>query len=291
MSILEAVIQAVIQGLTEFLPVSSSGHLSLFQHFTGNSGEGALLFSAFLHLGTLVAVFIAFRDTIWALIKEFFAMLRDIFTGKFRWSTMNGERRMIIMLIISLSILIPFYIFKDVFTSISEDESIFMEGLCFIYTAVILIIADKCANGTKNPEDITTANAVTIGIFQGIALLPGVSRSGSTIASSLMCRLSRDTAVRYSFILGIPAIMGGCFLEITEAVKTDVSSIDIIPFLIGFVVAAVVGICAIKMVQWLLKTNKFKIFAIYTAILGVAVITIAIFEKTVDMNLVEFLKA
>ena len=84
--------------------------------------------------------------------------------------------------------------------------------------------------------------------------------------------------------------MGGCLLEIKDAVKTDMS-IDILPFVIGFIVAAVVGICAIKMVQWLLKTNKFKIFAIYTAILGVAVITIAIFEKTVDMNLIEFLKA
>ncbi len=290
MSILEAVIQAVIQGLTEFLPVSSSGHLSLFQHFTGNSGEGALLFSAVLHLGTLVAVFVAFWDTIWALIKEFFVMLRDIFTGKFKWSTMNGERRMIIMLVISLLMLIPFYIFKDVFTSVSEDETIFIEGLCFLYTAVILTIADKCANGTKNPGDITTKNAVTVGIFQGIALLPGVSRSGSTIASSLMCKFSRETAVRYSFILGIPAIMGGCLLEIKDAVKTDMS-IDILPLVIGFIVAAVVGICAIKMVQWLLKTNKFKIFAIYTAILGVAVITIAIFEKTVDMNLIEFLKA
>ncbi len=290
MSILEAVIQAVIQGLTEFLPVSSSGHLSLFQHFTGNSGEGALLFSAVLHLGTLVAVFVAFWDTIWALIKEFFVMLRDIFTGKFKWSTMNGERRMIIMLVISLLMLIPFYIFKDFFTSVSEDETIFIEGLCFLYTAVILTIADKCANGTKNPGDITTKDAVTVGIFQGIALLPGVSRSGSTIASSLMCKFSRETAVRYSFILGIPAIMGGCLLEIKDAVKTDMS-IDILPFVIGFIVAAVVGICAIKMVQWLLKTNKFKIFAIYTAILGVAVITIAIFEKTVDMNLIEFLKA
>lgn len=290
MSILEAVIQAIIQGLTEFLPVSSSGHLSLFQHFTGNSGEGALLFSAVLHLGTLVAVFVAFWDTIWALIKEFFVMLFDIFTGKFKWSTMNGERRMIIMLVISLLMLIPFYIFKDVFASVSEDETIFIEGLCFLYTAVILTIADKCSNGTKNPGDITTKNAVTVGIFQGIALLPGVSRSGSTIASSLMCKFSRETAVRYSFILGIPAIMGGCLLEIKDAVKTDMS-IDILPFVIGFIVAAVVGICAIKMVQWLLKTNKFKIFAIYTAILGVAVITIAIFEKTVDMNLVEFIKA
>ena len=143
MSILDAVIQAIIQGLTEFLPVSSSGHLSLFQHFTGQSGEGALLFSAILHLGTLVAVFVAFRDTIWALIKEFFVMLKDIFTGKFKWSTMNGERRMIIMLVISLAMLIPFYIFKDFFTGIAEDSDILVEGVCFLYTSLILYLSDR----------------------------------------------------------------------------------------------------------------------------------------------------
>lgn len=289
MSVLEAILQAIIQGLTEFLPVSSSGHLSLFQHFTGNSGEGALLFSAVLHLGTLVAVFIAFYDTIWALIKEFFIMIKDIFTGKFRWKTMNGERRMIIMLVISLVILVPFYIIKDVFTSVSEDESILIEGFCFIYTAILLFFADKCSNGKKEPKDIKVTDAVTIGIFQSIALLPGVSRSGSTISSALFRGLSRDTAVRYSFILGIPTILGGCVLEIKDAASTDMS-IDILPFAVGFVVAAIVGVCAIKMVQWLINTNRFKIFAVYTLILGFAVITIALFEHMVDMNLVEFIR-
>ncbi len=277
MSILDAIFQAIVQGLTEFLPVSSSGHLSLIQHFTGNSGEGALMFSAVLHLGTLVAVFIAFWDTIWALIKEFFVMIKDIFTGKFRWKTMNGERRMIIMLVISLAMLIPFYFFKDFFTGVAEDDSIMLEGFCFLYTALILFLSDRCVKGHKEPKDINVRNAVTIGVFQGVALLPGVSRSGSTICSALFCGFSRDTAVRYSFILGIPAILGGCLLEVKDAVATNVQ-IDVIPYLIGFVIAAVVGVGAIKMVSWLAKSEKFKIFAIYTFILGLVVIGISIYE-------------
>ena len=103
MGIINAIFQAIIQGLTEFLPVSSSGHLSLYQHFTGNSGEGALFFSAILHLGTLVAVFVAFRKTIWDMIKELGVMIKDIFTGKFTLKNMNPPRRMIVMIIVSCS--------------------------------------------------------------------------------------------------------------------------------------------------------------------------------------------
>ena len=119
MTFFDAIIQAVIQGLTEFLPVSSSGHLKLYQAITGQTVEEGTFLLVILHLGTLVAVFIAFWDTIWALIKEFFALVRDVFTGKFKWKTMNPDRRMIFMLMISLVILVPFYLIKDVFENIS----------------------------------------------------------------------------------------------------------------------------------------------------------------------------
>lgn len=289
MSIFEAVMQGIIQGLTEFLPVSSSGHLSLYQHFTGNSGEGALLFSAVLHLGTLVAVFAAFRRTIWELIKELGFMIKDIFTGKFRWKEMNGPRRAIIMMIISLLMLIPFYIFKDFFEGISEDSDIVVEGICFLYTSVILFMSDRCVKGSKKFENITVKNAVTVGAFQGVALLPGVSRSGSTISSGLFCGFERETAVQYSFILGIPAILGGCLLQVKDAVEQKAMEIDFVNFAVGFVISAIVGVCAIKMVNWLVKSDKFKIFAIYTLILGIAVTAVGIFEHAAGMNLVDYL--
>lgn len=290
MNIFEAIMQGIIQGLTEFLPVSSSGHLSLYQHFTGNSGEGALLFSAALHLGTLVAVFTAFRKTIWELIKELGFMIKDIFTGKFKWKEMNPPRRAIIMMIISLLMLIPFYIFKDFFEGVSEDSDIIVEGICFLYTATILFLSDRCVKGNKKFGDITVKNAVTVGAFQGVALLPGVSRSGSTISGGLFCGFERETAVQYSFILGIPAILGGCLLQVKDAVDQKAMDIEPLNFAVGFIVSAIVGICAIKMVNWLVKSDKFKIFAVYTLILGVVVIGIGIFEHAVGMNLVDYLK-
>ena len=290
MNIFEAIMQGIIQGLTEFLPVSSSGHLSLYQHFTGNSGEGALLFSAVLHLGTLVAVFTAFRQTIWELIKELGFMIKDIFTGKFKWKEMNPPRRAIIMMIISLLMLIPFYIFKDFFEGVSEDSDIIVEGICFLYTATILFFSDRCVKGNKKFGDITVKNAVTVGAFQGVALLPGVSRSGSTISGGLFCGFERETAVQYSFILGIPAILGGCLLQVKDAVDQKAMDIEPLNFAVGFIVSAIVGICAIKMVNWLVKSDKFKIFAVYTLILGVVVIGIGIFEHAVGMNLVDYLK-
>ena len=290
MNIFEAIMQGIIQGLTEFLPVSSSGHLSLYQHFTGNSGEVALLFSAVLHLGTLVAVFTAFRKTIWELIKELGFMIKDIFTGKFKWKEMNPPRRAIIMMIISLLMLIPFYIFKDFFEGVSEDSDIIVEGICFLYTATILFLSDRCVKGNKKFGDITVKNAVTVGAFQGVALLPGVSRSGSTISGGLFCGFERETAVQYSFILGIPAILGGCLLQVKDAVDQKAMDIEPLNFAVGFIVSAIVGICAIKMVNWLVKSDKFKIFAVYTLILGVVVIGIGIFEHAVGMNLVDYLK-
>ena len=278
MSMLETIVQAVIQGLTEFLPVSSSGHLSLYQHFTGNSGEGALMFSAVLHLGTLVAVFLAFRKLIIDLIKEFFVMCSDIVHKKFIWEEMNPERRMIIMIIISTFMLVPFMFFKGWFEGIAQDTSIMAEGFCFLYTAAILFLSDKCTKGKKTKGDITVKDAATVGFFQGVALLPGVSRSGSTISSGLFCGFDRPTAVAYSFVLGIPAILGGCLLEIADAVKEHETSVSLSSCAVGFVVAALVGICAIKLVEWLVKSDKFKIFSIYTGALGVIVIFIAIIE-------------
>lgn len=290
MSLTEAIVQGIIQGLTEFLPVSSSGHLSIYQHFTGNSGEGALLFSAILHLGTLLAVFIAFRKTILELIVEFFSLLKDLFTFKFKWSEMNSPRRAIIMLVISLSLLIPFYIFKDFFEGISEDGDIVVEGFCFLYTSVILFLSDKCVKGEKQFGDITIKNAVTVGAFQGVALLPGVSRSGSTISSGLFCGFERESAVKYSFILGIPAILGGCLLEVKDAVEQKAMEFDAVSFIVGFIVAAIVGICAIKMVNWLVRSDKFKVFAVYTFVLGIIVLGIGIFEHMEGMNIVDYFR-
>lgn len=268
MDIVTVIIQAVVQGLTEFLPVSSSGHLSVVQHITGIDGEAALILSIVLHVGTLAAVFAAFYKTIFSMIKEFFLTIRDIFTGKFSWRGMNGDRRMMFMVIIATVILVPFYLFKDFFTGRQGDGDIVFEGVAFLFTAMLLFISAKCSKGEREGKDMTVRDAVTVGLFQCVALFPGVSRSGSTTAAGLMRGLSKETAVTYSFILGIPAILGGSVLELGDAIHSEME-LDWLALGIGFVVSAIVGFAAIKLVSWLLKKDRFVIFGVYTAIIGV----------------------
>ncbi|MDR0920479.1 MAG: undecaprenyl-diphosphate phosphatase [Oscillospiraceae bacterium] len=257
MDLLETIIQGIIQGLTEFLPVSSSGHLSLYQHFTGNSGEASFTLSMVLHLGTLLAIFIAFRKTVWSIIT-----LKDM--------------RFVGMMCISLLLLIPFYFFKDFVEEISTDNDIVIEGCCFLYTSVLLFLADKWGKGQKQKKDITVKNAVTVGIFQGIALMPGISRSGSTICGGLFSGFDRKLAVEYSFILGIPTILGGCVLELKDMGNEHISNAQWGSYGIGFLVALIVGLLSIKMVNWLIKSDKFKVFSIYTGLLGIVTITLGL---------------
>ena len=270
------IIQGIIQGLTEFLPISSSGHLSVAQHFLGIE-EAGLLISIVLHLGTLVAVFIAFYKDIWGMIKEIFLMIKDIFTGKFSWKNMNDSRRMLFMVIIATLLLVPAYFVKDFFTCMEGDGDIIFEGCAFMFTALLLFLSDACVKGFKTGKDMKIRDAVAVGLFQCVALFPGVSRSGSTITTGLFCGLSRETAVKFSFILGIPAILGGSVLEIKDAFGSG-TEFDISLLLIGFVVAAAVGVLSIKLVSLVTKKNKFKWFGAYVLILGLLCVGTGIYE-------------
>ena len=150
MSVWQAIVQGMIQGLTEFLPVSSSGHLSIFQYFTGLSGESGAFFSIVLHLGTLFAVILAFFPTIWRLICEAFAMLGDIFRGRFTFRRVSPRRKMIFLLIVSLLPLFFVVFLKDFYESFSTDDGIIVEGLCLIITGILLTLACQCPDAGKN---------------------------------------------------------------------------------------------------------------------------------------------
>lgn len=287
MTVLEGILQGILQGLTEFLPVSSSGHLSLFQHFFGLDGESAVTMTIVLHLGTLVAVFIAFWDKIKDLIFEAFRLLRDIFTGKFKWKTMNPERRMIMMIIVSILPLFGFYIFKDFFERLGSDSDILVEGFAFLYTSALLFLSTRVSNQngahyaaakSRTAGETTVPAALTIGVFQGIALVPGISRSGSTISAALFTGMKREDAVEYSFILGIPVILAGAVVKLGEASASEISA-NIIPLLIGFAAAAVSGYFAIRLIKMLVVNDKFRIFAWYTLVLGIAVIGLGLYEN------------
>lgn len=278
MSIIEAILQGILQGLTEFLPVSSSGHLSLFQHFTGLDGEGAVTMTIVFHLGTLAAVFAAFWDKIKKLIFEAFRMLKDIFTGKFKWKTMNPERRMIMMIIVSILPLFGFYIFRDFFERLSSDSDIIVEGIAFLYTSALLFMSMKYGKGCRTAGETTVPAALTIGVFQGIALVPGISRSGSTISAALFTGMKREDAVEYSFILGIPVILAGAVVKLGEASSAEISA-NFVPLLVGFVVSAIAGYFAIRLIKMLVVNDKFHVFAWYTLALGIAVIGLGLYEK------------
>ena len=281
------VIQGIIQGLTEFLPISSSGHLSVAQHFL-DIEESGLLISIVLHLGTLVAVFIAFYKDIWGIIKEFFLTIKDIFTGQFSWEYMNDDRKMLFMVIIATLLLVPVYFVKDFFTCMEGDGDIIFEGCAFMFTALLLFLADACIKGYKTGKDMKIRDAVAVGLFQCVALFPGVSRSGSTITAGLLCGLSRETAVKFSFILGIPAILGGSALEIKDAFESGME-LDIPLLLVGFAVAAVVGVLSIKLVSLVTKKNKFKFFGIYVLILGLLCVGSGVYETITGNTIIDFI--
>lgn len=286
MDIIKAIILGFVQGVTEFLPISSSGHLSVFQHFLGVSGEGSLLLTVLLHMGTLIAVFAVYYKTIFELIAEFFRTIKDIFTGKFKWKEMNETRNMLFMFVISCLPLLLLMLpagndlrLVDVLKRFSEDSDIIIEGVCFLFTAFLLIFGTHRARAMKKIQpEVKPKSALAVGIAQMLAAgFPGISRSGSTISTGMICGVSKEYMVRYSFILGVPAVLAANLMEIKDAVSAG-GSVDYLPIIAGIITAAVVGFFAIKILEWLVKSDKFKFFGYYCAVIGVVVIILGVLE-------------
>lgn len=310
MSIFDAIIQGIVQGLTEFLPVSSSGHLAITQHILGTSGDGNLFFNVMLHVGTLVAVIAFYYKLIWSLIKEFFSMLKDIFTGKFKWSKMNYERNLIMMLIIGLIPLFLLFVpipgtdmkIKDLAEVLSASPILLVTAISLLVTSVLLTIGIICnrrnskkggkhlKGGSKSSngrESYTILDAVCVGLMQvAAAVFPGLSRSGSTLAVGEMRGINKQKALDYTFVLGVPSIVAAALLEGIDAVKSPEGiNVEIGVIIAGVIASAVVGYLAIVIFKWFLKSDKMSIFVIYTAIVGVAFIVISIIEMNTGVNL------
>ena len=306
MTIVEAIIQGVVQGLTEFLPVSSSGHLTITQHVLGLDLEGGnLFFNVMLHIGTLVAVVAFYHKLIWRLIKAFFSMIGDIFTGKFKWKELSDDKRMVIMVIIGLLPLALLFLpvpgtgmkLKDFVESFNTSKYFIVVGICLLLTSILLFIGNRCSRsdvpmkhakgGETGRTSMNVVDALVVGLTQCFATLPGLSRSGSTLSVGQMRGLNKQTALDYTFILGTPAIIAAAVLEGKDALESgmDAISADLVPIIVGMVVSAVVGYLAIALFKWLLKTDKMIIFIIYTAIIGIAVIVISILEMRSGVNL------
>lgn len=280
MSIWQSILLGLIQGVTEFLPISSSGHLILFQQIFNVQLEGNdMLFDTLLHLGTLVAVFIAFRKRICALIKSFFRSIPQLFKGQLKPSTADGNQRMIFFIILSvlpLFILVPF---KDKIESIAYGSTLFV-GIALLFNSVILLLCDRIVAGRKKAETMTVKDALIVGGVQAVAVLPGISRSGSTITAGVACGMKRKFAAEYSFVLSIPTILGSVVLNVLDVVKEGVFNTGDIPaYIIGMVVAAVSGFFSIKLLEILLKSKKFSVFSIYCAVVGIFAIVYFLLNK------------
>ena len=278
MSILSAILQGILQGLTEFLPVSSSGHLSLYQYFTGINSESSVTFSGMRHLGTLLAVIIAFWPTVWQLLKEFFLLFADLFRGRLFKQKATPYRRMLYLLILSCVPLLLVLPLQDLITSVSADNDILVEGICFLITSALLFLADRAPRGHRDASTMKGKHALAIGVAQLFATLPGISRSGSTISVGQLCGLERSYAVSYSFILGLPAVLAAGILDLHDAATAGIG-IEWGTALIGMAAALIFGLLAIRLVNYLIKSDKFRIFAIYTLVLGSVVVILGIVEK------------
>ncbi len=281
MSLLQAILMGLIQGLTEFLPVSSSGHLALFKILFGVETDTGILFDVLLHVGTLAAICVVYYKDIWRLIVEGCCIVRDaavnvvIFfrnqinkeSQGYRRIVCNSYRKFVMLVIVStIPTGIIGFMGKDVVEMASEI--LIVPGICLIVTGVLLIIADRIKDGDKLPKSVTYTNAFGVGIAQGIATLPGLSRSGTTITACLLSGYQRNFAVKYSFIMSIPAILGALVLELTDLNGLQVTAPDVACYVVGMLVAAVVGYICIKTMLVIVRKKKFTGFAIYCFIVG-----------------------
>ena len=248
MTIWQAAILGIVQGIAEFIPVSSSGHLVVLQHVFGINEPG-MTFDIVVHIGSLCAVFAVFWEDILKLLK-------------------NPFQKMTVMLVISTlpAVVAGYFLMGHMYIF----QQPFLLAAAFVFTGVLLLIADNVKHTNKTIKEMSLPDAVVIGCMQAVALVPGISRSGATITGALVSGLTRETAARFSFLLSIIAIAGAGTLEARQIFQgyESVYRGDIPAFMVGFVMAAVSGYFSIRLLLELIKKCKLKYFAYYVFILA-----------------------
>lgn len=276
MTYFEAVVLGLVQGLAEFLPISSSGHLALLQQFFGIKEDNVLLFAVLLHVGTLISVFIVYWKDIWELIVELFITIKDIFTGKGLRLDERPVRKLGVMIIVAT---IPTgligILFNDFFDGLYN--SIVPIGVGLLVTGCLLVIAERMGTSNRGIKEMNFRNAIFVGVVQGIAICPGISRSGSTLFGSLLCNLDRTFAVKFVFLISIPSILGSAVMEAPDAIAAGMNMSDLGPIVVGMIVAAVSGLIAIKTMIKVVSNKKLNYFSYYVWLLGIFVIAFGLF--------------
>jgi undecaprenyl-diphosphatase len=266
LSIWEGVILGIVQGLTELLPVSSSAHLVIVQSFIKGFHQPGVLFDVILHLGTLLAVVFFFRKDILDIMKALIPVRRLPPSWCHNDSTVMAARRKMAFLIVigTLPAGITGVLFKDEIHRLFE--SIEVAAAMLLITGMLLFISDQIKDADRQERDMNITDSIVIGMAQAVALIPGISRSGSTMVFGIFRKLDRETAARFSFLLSLPAITGAAVLE--SRYVTSVPSSDLPAYGIGFLMAAITGFLSLNFLFLILKKKKLKIFAYYCWFVG-----------------------
>ena len=266
----------VVQGVAEFLPISSSGHLSLLQYFFGMEEPDAL-YNILLHFATLVAVCAVYRRDIAEMIVEFFRLLASLFTkgGRREQGSPPEARRMILLLILGTLPLFLVLPFDDAVEGLGANP-VFVSAMLLV-TGCILFLSDRYGGGRKNGRTATVKDVLLVGLAQGAATIPGLSRSGTTISAGMALGFERNFAVRFSFLLSLPAVLGATLLKVVKVAQGGELDAKLLPmYLAGMVVAGVVGYFSISLVKLLADKGRFGMFAYYCWLAGAASLAAAL---------------
>lgn len=266
---LQAIIMGLVQGLAEFLPVSSSGHLVLSKFILGAELGTSALFEILLHVGTLLAVFVFYWKDVLNLIKEGLLLIKDSFLFVFKRKKFDLylERKMVVFIIVAS---IPTAILGLLMEAFLEDlflSSVVAVGFALLVTGTMLMLIRKMPKSDKTLEEMKGRDAFTIGLIQGIATIPGISRSGSTVTVGLFCGLDKEFAFRFSFLMSIPSILGAAVLKMMDVNIADLTA-NAGPYAVGMIVAAVVGYASIRWLKNLIQKDQFHYFGYYCLAVG-----------------------
>ena len=276
MTIGEAIILGLVQGIAEFLPISSSGHLAILQNLFNMSDieGGHMLFDVLLHFGTLIAICFMYWNDIKAMVVEVLALL----SGR-KAVTADGRPKQYtaaIMFFLIVVATLPLVLILPINDYIGElSQSTVFVGIALILTGFMLLVSDKMTAGTKTEKNMRFSDALIIGLCQCVATLPGLSRSGTTITAGIATGQNRGYAVKFSLLMSIPAVLGATLLELIKAIKTGIDASLIPAYLFGMVAAMVSGVLAIGLLKMIAKSKRFGGFAYYCWIVGALTIILS----------------
>ena len=278
MTLWMALVLGLVQGVAEFLPISSSGHLTLLQHFFGMEEPDAL-YNILLHFATLIAVCVVYWRDVVDMIVEFFRGLAALFSRKGAREERPPEARRLVLLVIlgtlPLFLILPI---EDLVEGLGTSPA--FVSIALLVTGCILFLSDRYGGGKKTARTATMKDSLLVGLAQGLATIPGLSRSGCTISAGMALGFDRTFSVRYSFLLSLPAVAGATLLKVVKVIGGDGIDPDVLPmYLTGMLVAGVVGYFSIRLVKLLADKGKFGKFAYYCWIVGVVALIASFLVK------------